>query len=70
MKPMDLDVGWVGVSLEVTVERRLEVLLLMSAAVECSLEVYHLPPGCPPGGGGAPPPEPLGPAAPPPEYGD
>ena len=40
MEPMDLDVGWVEISLEVTVERRLEVLLLLSAAVECSLEVY------------------------------
>ena len=42
MEPMDLDVGWVEVSLEVTVERRLEVLLLLSAAVEYSLEVYCL----------------------------
>ena len=52
MEPMDLDVGWVEISLEVTVERRLDVLLLLSAAVECSLEPGGvLPPGCPPGGG-------------------
>ena len=42
MKPMDLDVGWAGISLEVTVESRPEVLLLLSAAVECSLEVCCL----------------------------
>ena len=43
MEPMNLDVGWVEVSLEVTVERRLEVLLLLSVAVECCLEVYCHP---------------------------
>ena len=42
MEPMDLDICWAGKSLEVTVERRLEVLLLLSAAEECSLEVYCL----------------------------
>ena len=42
MEPMDLDVDWVEVSLEVTVERRLEVLLLLSAAAEYFLEVYWL----------------------------
>ena len=40
---MDLDVEWVEVSLEVPVERHLEVLLLLSAAAEYFLEVYCLP---------------------------
>ena len=39
---MDLDVDRVEVSLEVTVERRLEVLLLLSAVVNYYLEVYCL----------------------------
>ena len=40
MEPMDLDGDWAVTSLEVHMERRLEVLLLLSAAVECVLEVY------------------------------
>ena len=39
---MGLDGDWVEISLEVTVERRLEVLLLLSAAVGYFLEVYCL----------------------------
>ena len=39
---MGLDDGWVEISLEVTVERRLEVLLLLSAAVGYFLEVCCL----------------------------
>ena len=42
MEPIDLDVDWVEVSLEAPMERRLEVLLLLSAAAEYFLEVYFL----------------------------
>ena len=68
---MDLNVSLVGLSLEVSVECRLVVLLLLSAVAGYALEVdCHLAALQVVGVlGGAPPPDPLDPAAPPPWLG-
>ena len=49
---MDLDVDWVEIFLEVAVERRLDVLLLLSAAVEYYTAALGAAGACGTGAGG------------------